>query len=264
MSEFCWSVFTKPWSELPGDELGKLVAGLGFNGAEIPVRDTAFVTPATAVRVLPTFVAQLRDHGVSPISIASGLEEETFAACQAAGVPMIRIMAELGPDGYASSVRRIRARLESVVPLARQYGVQVGVQPHHGRFVSSSLGVLALLEGLPPEYFKVVWDAAHDVLAGDDPRVTLPLVADRLGIVNLKNVIYRQVEPARGCLGGAWKPWFVEGPDGLSDWAAVLATLAELGYAGPVCLTGQYSDPAVPVESRLAQDLARARGLVTD
>ena len=65
-----WSVFTKPWSGLPGGELGKLVAGLGFTGAEIPVRDTAYVTPATAATVLPGFVDELRAEGVEPISIA--------------------------------------------------------------------------------------------------------------------------------------------------------------------------------------------------
>jgi hypothetical protein len=63
-STYIWSVFTKPWSGLPGDELGKLVAGLGFTGAEIPVRDTAYVTPATAETALPKFVQQLRAQGV--------------------------------------------------------------------------------------------------------------------------------------------------------------------------------------------------------
>ena len=55
---YLWSVFTKPWAGLPGDELGRLVAGLGFAGAEIPVRDTAYVTPATAEAELPKFVEQ--------------------------------------------------------------------------------------------------------------------------------------------------------------------------------------------------------------
>ena len=72
---YMWSVFTKPWSGLPGGELGKLVAGLGFTGAEIPVRDTAYVTPATAEAELPAFVEQLRAEGVDPISIASDLSE---------------------------------------------------------------------------------------------------------------------------------------------------------------------------------------------
>ena len=109
-STYTWSVFTKPWSGLPGDELGKLVAGLGFTGAEIPVRDTAFVTPTTAEAELPKFTDQLRAEGVEPISIASDLSESAFSACAKAGVPMIRIMAPVGVDGYAASVRRTRTR----------------------------------------------------------------------------------------------------------------------------------------------------------
>ena len=254
---YLWSVFTKPWAELAGDELGRLVAGLGFTGAEVPVRESAFVTPATAEVALPRLVEQLRAEGVEPISIASDLSESAFSACAEARVPMIRIMAELGSDGYAASVRRTGEMLEGVVPLTEQYGVQVGVQPHHGRFVSSSLGVLDLLDGLP-EAFKVVWDAAHDVLAGDDPRVTLELVADRLGIVNLKNVTYIATAPSDS-VGGDWKPWLVAGADGLSNWSAVFEQLERQRYEGPICLSGQYSDPSVPVEDRLKVDLESAQ-----
>jgi sugar phosphate isomerase/epimerase len=256
---YLWSVFTKPWSALPGDELGKLVSGLGFTGAEIPVRDSAYVTPAEAGRLLPAFAAQLRAEGVEVISCASGLDEPVFAACRAADIPMIRVMAGLGPDGYTASVRRFRQRLEAAAPLVQRYGVQVGEQPHHGRFVSSALGVMGLLDGLPAEGFRVVWDAAHDALAGDDPGVTLPLVADRLGIVNLKNVVHVPVEPAGGSVGGHWKPWFVPGAEGRSNWSAVFDRLAAMGWTGPVCLSGQYSDPSVTVEERLVTDLAAAR-----
>ena len=244
---YLWSVFTKPWAGLPGDDLGRLVAGIGFGGAEIPVRDTAYLTPANAAAELPKFTAHLRAEGIEPISVASDLSEQVFAACAQAGVPMIRIMAELGPDGYAASVQRNRAMLEQAAVLTERYDVQVGVQPHHGRFVSSTLGVLQLLEGLPDRY-KLVWDAAHDALAGDHPAVTLELGADRLGIVNLKNVHYLRTD-------GGWKTNFVEAEDGLADWPAVFAALQKIGYAGPICLTGQYSDPAVPVEERLTKDL---------
>lgn len=246
-----WSVFTKPWSGLPGDELGRLIAGLGFTGAEIPVRDTAYVTPATAEAELPKFTEQLRAEGIEPISIASDLSERTFAACAQSGVPMIRIMAELGPGGYAASVRRTRGLLEEAALLAAQYDVQVGIQPHHGRFVPSTLGVLQLLDGLPDQ-FKLVWDAAHDALAGDDPAVTLELGLNRLGIVNLKNAKYIEAD-------GGWRTYFVQGNEGMSDWSAVFATLQRLRWTGPICLTGQYSDPAVAVEERLEKDLLFAR-----
>ena len=247
---YLWSVFTKPWAGLPGDELGRLIAGLGFAGAEIPVRDTAYLTPATAATELPKFTAQLRAEGIKPISIASDLSERVFATAAEAAVPMIRVMAELGPDGYAASVRRNRVLLEEAAVLTERYDVQVGVQPHHGRFVSSTLGVLQLLDGLP-DRFKLVWDAAHDALAGDDPAVTLELGADRLGIVNLKNVQYTRTD-------GVWTPYFVQADEGLSDWQAVFGALHKIKYSGPICLTGQYSDPAVPVEQRLESDLQAA------
>ncbi|TCC25063.1 sugar phosphate isomerase/epimerase [Kribbella speibonae] len=242
---YLWSVFTKPWLGLPGDELGRLISGLGFAGAEVPVRDTAYVTPASAEAELPKFTAQLRAEGIEPISVASDLSEQVFAACAESGVPMIRIMADLGPDGYAASVRRNRELLESAAVLSERYDVQVGVQPHHGRYVSSTLGVLQLLDGLP-DRFKLVWDAAHDALAGDHPAVTLELGADRLGIVNLKNVHYLRTD-------GAWKTNFVEAEEGLSDWSAVFAALRQLQWSGPICLTAQYSTG--PVEERLERDL---------
>src|SRR6185503_4496854 len=87
LMSYLWSVFTKPWAGLPGDELGRLVSGLGFAGAEVPVRDTAYVTPATAETELPKFTAQLRAEGVEPISVASDLSERVFAACAEAAVP---------------------------------------------------------------------------------------------------------------------------------------------------------------------------------
>ncbi|TDD29571.1 sugar phosphate isomerase/epimerase [Kribbella turkmenica] len=250
-STYLWSVFTKPWSGLPGDQLGRLVAELGFGGAEVAVRDTAYVTPADAEAELPKYAEQLRAEGIEPVSVASDLSERVFAACAQAGVPMIRIMAELGPDGYAASVRRTRGLLEEAAILAAQYDVQVGIQPHHGKFVPSTLGVLQLLDGLPDQ-FKLVWDAAHDALAGDDPAITLELGAGRLGIVNLKNAQY--IRTADG-----WTTHFVPGDEGMSDWSAVFATLRRLGWSGPICLTGQYSDPAVPVEERIAKDLRDAR-----
>ncbi|WP_405058789.1 sugar phosphate isomerase/epimerase [Kribbella sp. NBC_01505] len=247
---YLWSVFTKPWAGLPGAELGRLIAGLGFAGAEIPVRDTAYVTTATVEAELPAFTKQLRDEGIEPISVASDLTEPVFAACAEAGVPMIRIMAPLGDDSYAAAVRRNRALLEEAVVLAERYGVQVGVQPHHGRFITSTLGVLQLLEALP-DRFRLVWDAAHDALAGDDPAVTIELGADRLGIVNLKNAKY--VETADG-----WKTHFGQADEGLSDWNAVHAALVRAQYDGPICLTGQYSDLSVSVEERVRKDLQTA------
>jgi sugar phosphate isomerase/epimerase len=249
-----WSVFTKPWSPLAAPELGDLVSGLGFAGAEVPVRDNAFVTPERARDLLPGFVAELAARGVRVVSVAGDPTEPLFVACAAAGVPLVRVMAPVGDDGYRASVARTRALLEECLPWTERYGVHVGVQPHHGAFVSTVLGVLDLLDGLPVASYRLVWDAAHDALAGDDPAVTLPLAAERLAIVNLKNAVYRRD-------GTGWRSWFVPGPAGMSDWSAVLAQVRALGFTGPVCLSGQYSEPGHDVAALLRDDLTYARAL---
>lgn len=251
-----WSVFTKPWHALDGAATGRLLSDLGFAGAEVPVRPTAYVTPETAAARLPTFAAELAEHGATIISIAGDLTEPMFAAAAAAGVPMIRIMAPLADQDYRRSVAEVRTSLEAAIPLVERYGVAVGVQAHHGRYVTSTLGVLALLDGLP-DAFRLVWDAGHDALAGDDHDVTLRLALPRLGLVNLKNAVYERLEgtgPAR------WRHRWVRGAEGLSDWPRALTTLHELGYAGPICLCAEYaSEPDVTAAVR--DDLAYARGL---
>ncbi|MCQ8187364.1 hypothetical protein [Streptomyces rugosispiralis] len=68
-----------------------------------------------------------------------------------------------------------------------------------------------------------------------------------------------RTEPAGAAVGGHWKPWFVPGSEWLADWSAALGQLTELGFTGPVCPSGQYSGPGVPVEKRLVADLAAAR-----
>ncbi len=163
-------------------------------------------------------------------------------------------MAPLASTDYRASVAEVRASLEAAAPLAEEYGVQIGVQPHHGRYVTSTLGVLDLLDGLP-EAFRLVWDAGHDALAGDDHAVTLRLAAPRLGLVNLKNAVYRRLDD-----GGGWRHWWVGGGDGLSDWGTALATLPQIHYRGAVCLCAEYSGP-LDVTGQIAADLALARRL---
>lgn len=261
MSDITWSVFAKPWAELSGAALGALLGGIGFSGVEIPVRENAFVTPETAQLRLPGFAAELADHGVAPISIAGSLDESMFAACAAAGVPVIRIMAPIRDDGYAASIQRLRDELEAAAPLTEHYGVGVGIQPHHGAFVTSTFGVLDLIDGLP-EAFTVVWDAGHDALAGDDPATTLALAMGRVGIVNLKNAVYRKLSDDGSTTSRTlWRSWWVEGAEGLSNWTAVTAALRGIGFAGPICLSAQYADPSGPVEEVVARDLALAKRL---
>ncbi|HEY9290391.1 MAG TPA: sugar phosphate isomerase/epimerase family protein [Microlunatus sp.] len=253
-----WAVFSKPWAELAAEPLAELVRRLGFTAIELPVRDGAFVTPERAPAELPGFVETLHSLGIDVVSVASEPTPSVLSACAAAGVPMIRIMAPIQSDGYRASVRRLRQDLERLAPECERTGVRIGIQPHHGAFVSTVLGVYELIRGLPTE-FCLVWDAGHDALAGEDPAYTLEQCGDRLGLVNLKNAVYRRVDdgtPAR------FRTWFGAGDQGLADWPKIINRLQLIDYDGPICLTAQYSDTtAGEVADLVAADLNWARFL---
>lgn len=263
MSEsFGWSVFAKPWAQLPAGRLAEVVTGLGCDAVELPIRQNCAVTPDDAGARLPGFAATLRDAGVGIVSVASDLSEPVFAACAATQVPLIRVMAPVDGSGYRASVRRFRQRLEQALPLVERYGVGIGVQSHHGPYVTTAIEVHRLLDGLPAS-FTVIWDAAHEALAGQDPVVTLDAVADRLSLVNLKNAVYRALPPDESGTPGPtrWRSWFVPGPDGLSDWSVIIAHLQQRGWTGSLCLSAQYSETGEPVAELAARDVRYGKSL---
>jgi sugar phosphate isomerase/epimerase len=254
-----FAVFTKPWATEPVPALAKLMADMGFAAAEIPVRPGFQVTPASAPRTLPELVKVFGDRGLRVASIASALDEPIFAACAAAGVPMIRIMGTVTRGAYLASEAALQAQLRDVVPLCERYGVQVGVQEHHGDNVSDAFGLRALLRDLDSRWITAIWDAAHDALAGIAPETGLEVVWDRLAMVNLKNAYYERVNGPEAT-AAEWKRHFTSGRHGLASWPRIATELRRRGYTGTVCLTAEYEEPA-DVTRLCAEDLRYARGL---
>lgn len=259
-----WAVFTKPWGSWPADRLAELLTGMGFTGAEIPVRPGAHVTAETAEQELSRYVETLASAGIRTISIAADVSEPVLAGCAAAGVQLLRVMAPVTDHDHEGSVARMREQLAAIAPELDRYDVSIGVQPHHGPWVTSVLGALEVIKDLPAHQFGVIWDAAHDALAGEDPVTTLRLARSRLMVVNLKNARYEPV--ANPADGPTYRSWFGTGRQGMADWPRILDHLVETRWQGPICLTAQYSDAATPEAAAVlaTEDLAWVRQLWQD
>ena len=254
-----FAVFTKPW---PGDsieELADRVLGLGFDGAEVPVRPGFQVEPDNAEKGLPELVERFADRHLSVVSIASVLEEAVFAACAAAGVTLIRVMAPVVRGQYLDSEANLRRQLADAVPLCERYGVRVGVQQHYGDNVTDAVGLRSLLEGVDGRWVGAIWDAAHDALAGLAPESGLDIVWDRLFLVNLKNAYYFRTNGPEA-EEAQWGRHFTTGAHGMASWPRVAAELRRRGYRGAVCLTAEYTDEHA-VDRLCRQDVVYARGL---
>jgi sugar phosphate isomerase/epimerase len=262
-----YSVFTKPWRTRSLRRLGEFVAKLGFDGIELPVRPGYQIEPEQVAK-LPQAARQLAEFGVKILSVAGPTDEATIAACAAAGVPTIRIMApvERG-ESYLRTEARYRREFDALLPLLERYGVQVGVQNHNGRFVANAAGLRSLVEGCDPRYIGVVWDAAHEALDGMEPELALDMVWSHLCMVNLKNAFWdRRPEAARSGnprQTAEWQVYWTTGPEGRASWPRVAQELQRRAYRGVVCLTAEYTDEEA-VDRYIARDIAFARSLFAE
>ncbi len=254
-----FAVFTKPWPEDSIEELADRVRGLGFDGAEVPVRPGFQVEPENVEKGLPELVERFADRQLSVFSIASILEEPVFAACAAAGVTLIRVMAPVTRGQYLESEVHLRRRLVDAVPLCERYGVRVGVQQHYGDNVTDAVGLRSLLQGVDDRWVGAIWDAAHDALAGLAPESGLDIVWDRLLLVNLKNAFYVRTNGPEA-EEAEWGRHFTSGTQGMASWSRIAAELRRRKYGGAVCLTAEYTDEEA-VDRLCRQDLAYAKGL---
>lgn len=258
------SVFVKPWKGLSLAELGDHVCRLGFDAVELPVRPGFPCQPESIEQDLAQAVTILADQGVQILNITADLaldDERLYAACARAAIPMNRVMFRLGQGTYGEAEAAARRQLDAAMPLCEQYNVQIGVQNHVGRFVPvHEMGLHHLVGGYDPRYIGIIWDAAHNALAGMEPEPALDVVASHLCMVNLKNAFWQRTNGPEAALA-EWKVYWTSGRHGLASWPRVTAKLRAMHYTGPICLTAEYSDHE-QVDALIAADLQFIRSLL--
>lgn len=237
-----YSVFTKPWRTAPVGELIEIVRGMGFTEIEFPLRDGSQVCPEQAEKMLPGFAKRLADAGIRIGNVASSPEERVFAACADCGIPMIRVMfTPPMADNYLEQEAEYLREIDSWIPLCEKYGVQIGLQMHHGRGAMTSADMARILARFEPEHIGAIWDAAHSGLAGENTEQSLDVCWSRLCQVNFKNARYEM--KGRGADGAAlFATYFCPGADGLTSWPRAVEHLKKKGYAGTYCMPAEYTN----------------------
>ena len=255
-----FTVFTKYWKTLPLADLGALVASMGFDGVELPVRPGFQVEPENVAKHLPEAARILADHGVKIGTIAGPTDEATLAACAAAGVPIIRICVGIDSDlGYMGTMDSLRREYDALVPLLDRYGVAIGVQNHCDRNVGSAMGIRYLIEKYDPKHFCAVLDQAHCGLDGERAEMAVDIVWSHLRVVNLKSAFWRRTNGPEAPVA-EWKHYWTTGRHGMAEWPVVAAELQRRAFRGDVCLTAEYSDHD-RIEELTREDFAFAKSL---
>lgn len=255
-----YTVFTKPWPGLSLDELGELVASMGFDGVELPVRPGYQVEPDTIAERLPIAAQTLQRHGVDLVSVAGPTTEAVIRACGGSGVSILRIMVKVPDDtDYLTHVEDTQRKWDAMLPALEKSGVCLGVQNHKARFLTHAMHLYHAVNKYDPKLIGAVWDAAHEAFAGSDPELALDVVWPHLCLVNLKNGLWEHDQKDENGIQ-RWKTRWVAGDEGICDWPRVACELIRRGYSGDVCLTAEYSGLDVKVvEATVTKDLAFAK-----
>jgi sugar phosphate isomerase/epimerase len=241
--------FTKPWKNDSLEALADSVAGFGFQGIELPVRDGYQVSPANYRETLVDAVRILGKRNVSIVSVAGPIDADLIKAMGQNGIKILRIMLNADPKkNYIEQEESFYRSVSELLPVLESSGVVLGIQNHYGNFLGcSAAGVMRFAGRFPKAQVAVVLDLAHCSLCGEIPEFALDIAASHLIMVNIKNGSRRRANNENDA-EAEWKTVWTTGRHGFLSWKLAASELRRRSYSGPICLTAEYSGKDKPLE----------------
>jgi len=176
------------------------------------------------------------------------------------------------PDvGRAQGLAWVVECIESVLPVARECGVVLGLENHykdgfwtHPEFAQKQDVFLELVAAIPDRTnFGVQYDPSNAIVAGYDPIELLKVVADRVVSMHASDrylaegATLDELRQADGTLG--YSPKLLHGVTGkgLNDYDAIFRILADHGYSGWISI-----EDGMNGMGEMAESLAFLRAMV--
>jgi sugar phosphate isomerase/epimerase len=241
-----WKIiaFSKPFTDLNFDDTADLVAEMGWDGIECPVRKSAtHIDPERVEQDLPRMVDALKKRGREIVMITTditGVDQTAERILRTAATLGIRKY-RLGPIRYVSNksipdqLKEIKARVRDLAQLNKTLGIQGGIQNHSGSdyFAAPVWDALEVMEGLDPTAIGMCFDIGHATLEGGLSWPVQARVAEpRYSVVYVKD--FRWEKQDKG-----WAPVWCPLGEGMIS-RKFFATLAKSQFQGPVCQHHEY------------------------
>jgi sugar phosphate isomerase/epimerase len=262
-----WKIiaFSKPFASLSPDETADLVAEVGWDGIECPVRTKAGqIAPERVEEDLPKMVEALKKRGkevtivTTEIVKVDPLAEKILRTVAKLGIKKYR----LGFSKYAKdkpipeAVSEVGAALKELSAFNRELGIQGGWQNHSGvDYVGGPIWDLwTMMRDLDPKTIGVCFDIGHATLEGG---LSWPIQA-RLMEPWFVAVFLKDFYWEKGPKG--WAPRWCNFGEGTVQ-RSFLENLKKSGFTGPLCQHHEYKDLGTGKEmvANMKKDLAKLR-----
>jgi len=243
----------KNTGNLPLDKAGDYIARLGFDGADLTVREGGYVLPENVSRSLPKAVETLNSKGLDVPMITTsvtdaekGNAEEIFKTASKCGVRYIKLGYWIyeGFGKLKKQLEETRRKVDGLYKLSMEYGVTSTIHTHAGRYLTGNPVLLyLLLEGHDPEWLGAYIDPGH-LFAEAGPygwEMAIDILAPFIKLVAVKN--YRWIKVTDEKRGKTvWKTRMLPLKEEIVSWPEVFMCLKRISFDGCVSVHSEYKD----------------------
>ncbi|MCX8157655.1 MAG: sugar phosphate isomerase/epimerase [Verrucomicrobiae bacterium] len=236
-------VFSKAFQQLNPQATADLVAEVGWDGIECPIRKGGQVLPERIEEDLPKLMDALRQRGkqiyiaTTDVGEVNPLNEKVLRTLSRLGIKHFR-MTHFRYDlrqPIVEQLARLKPRFQEVAALSRELGLRAGYQNHSGTgYVGGPLwDVHLLLEGTDPQAMGVHFDIGHATVEGGSSwPVQVKLLEARFHAVYVKDFYWEKT-------GSQWRTRWCPLGEGMIP-RAFFQQLKAGNFAGPISMHFEY------------------------
>ncbi|MBY5839009.1 sugar phosphate isomerase/epimerase (plasmid) [Rhizobium leguminosarum] len=262
--------FTKTLEGLPLEKAAGITAGLGFDCADLLIRDGHAVSPDRPEKILNAVKLFAAAGLRTPMATIDSTQPDDAASrllgcCGEAGIGQVRLgFWRYDPlRRWQAQVDEARRDLDGFERLAERFGIKLTIQLHGGTLHSSGALAVQLLAGRNPIRIGAYPDPANQIIreGSEDWRLTLDILDPWFCCMGVKNSGWSP--GAYGAQGQrAWHSDWYGLDEGMVPWNEIVLHLVATGFTGVLSMHSQYRVSREQALDKVRADLAHLRRLV--
>ncbi len=235
------------------EEAGDYISKMGFDGADLTVREGGYVLPEEASEKLPQAIDVLKSRGLDVPMITTNItdarkdySEEIFKTASECGVKFIKLgyWRYEGFGKIMEQIEAVRKKIGEIYTLSKKYDVTATIHIHAGPYLSADPALLfMLLRDYDPEWLGAYIDPGH-MFAESGPsglEMRIDLLAPYIQLIAVKN--YRWVKVSNEKAGEKrWKLHMMPLKEEIVHWPTVFKCLKAIGFDGCISVHSEYDD----------------------
>lgn len=233
-------VFVKCLQFLDHDRLAETLANVGFDGADLPVREDGYILPDNVTVDLPKVVKTLQKAGIKVPMMVTDINspdypgiERVLGTAASLGITHYRMgYLAYDPTKKVNESLDIHKRtMENLEKINRKFKIHGEYQNHSGTRVGGPVwDVYWILKDCDPAYIGSQYDIRHATVEGGNSwPVGMELLAPWIKTIDIKDFMWKNEN-------GKWKVVDVPLGEGQVDFDAYFNEYKRLGISGPVSI----------------------------